>query len=329
MQKQVEVKQDDKKQDPKVSNLEYGLTKEQIDTLSDQLKESVNYNSDFIDAIVRALKYGTFLKRVNSGGNTSKVKLKLSDDDFNIQVGTKKIPVTELQEVREGKNSDLQTFRLLAKNEKLRQYSSVSFTLVFKRASDNQSFITASEFSYLLWSKGFKKWTEVERDPEAFFIEKSWVELFGSKESLITLKDVLTILNRLNFSANSNLIKDKLKEITSDDKVKFDFQDFILLIRKLRIKYEFENVFKKYSSDKLVLTPAELLEFLKTEQGEYAELISVDDCKNIISKFRKKNAETEKKEQKRKATNKAEREEAAMIKAAREKAEQDLKKKRN
>ena len=111
--------------------------------------------------------------------------------------------------------------------------------------------------------------SERQRDPKAFIIQKIWSEECPSKETEIGIKDIISLLGRLNYNASSSTVKDKLKELKPEEEnPKLDFEEFISLVRMLRLRTELEPVYSKYTLGKATMTPEELVNFLVNEQKQ-------------------------------------------------------------
>jgi Ca2+-binding EF-hand superfamily protein len=96
--------------------------------------------------------------------------------------------------------------------------------------------------------------------------DRAYLMRYFPKKKALSHSQVEDLLYKMNFSASSSFIKQKIKEVDSDGNKKLDFGEFIELIHVLRHRQYFDHLFDKYSTNKTYLTEEELLTFLYTEQ---------------------------------------------------------------
>lgn len=125
----------------------------------------------------------------------------VSDDGLSLLWGSRKAELADLEEVRIGQKSDS-----FAKNERLRQFSAFSFTYIF-HAQDPLDFIASSDVDFLLYTTALRFVAERKRDPRAFFIQRAWADAVGKRDAEIGVKDIISLLSRLNFYASASFVK--------------------------------------------------------------------------------------------------------------------------
>lgn len=125
----------------------------------------------------------------------------MSDDGLYLLWGSRKLELSGLEEVRVGQKSDS-----FAKNERLRQFSALSFTYIF-HDQDPLDLIAASEVDFLLYTTALKFLAERKRDPRAYFIQRAWDDEIVKRDTEVGVKDIISLLSRLNFYASASFIK--------------------------------------------------------------------------------------------------------------------------
>jgi hypothetical protein len=81
-----------------------------------------------------------------------------------------------------------------SKNDSLREYYALSFTVVFG-VNSNLDLIAKDELDYHVWSNGLQKLASLERDPMAFFIEQTWMEMLKEKSKEIGYREMIPLLS--------------------------------------------------------------------------------------------------------------------------------------
>eukprot|EP01012_Entosiphon_sulcatum_P016214 TRINITY_DN2112_c0_g1_i1.p1 TRINITY_DN2112_c0_g1~~TRINITY_DN2112_c0_g1_i1.p1 ORF type:complete len:767 (+),score=102.82 TRINITY_DN2112_c0_g1_i1:45-2345(+) len=140
-----------------------------------------------------------------------------------------------------------------------------SVDIEVESAKDFELWITS--ISYLI-----RQSVEVfDEDPEKVRILQLWMEADRNDDKKLDFREVSELLQKLNLSMNQKLLRQSFNSFDKDGSGALDYPEFVKFYQDLTEKKEMFDLFVRYAKkNKEFLTAPELLNFVRTEQGEPA-----------------------------------------------------------
>eukprot|EP01127_Copromyxa_protea_P020991 TRINITY_DN7106_c0_g2_i1.p1 TRINITY_DN7106_c0_g2~~TRINITY_DN7106_c0_g2_i1.p1 ORF type:complete len:770 (-),score=138.97 TRINITY_DN7106_c0_g2_i1:67-2376(-) len=235
--------------------------------------------------LIRIMQTGGVFRKFGRNGEKP-IDIMLDASETSLIVGSKMaIPCADITEVRLGHKTT--NFFMIAKRKK-KYNPKMCFSIMYGvRAlkgvkADGQSLdlMASSSQEYDMWIKGLFVLLSRKHNPEMAFIKNAWKKM---KRPEVNLRDVLTLLTRLNYQASKRQVKMIFLQVDTQANRRLNFGEFLKLLTIIRERTEIRELFYKYSSDGKYISASDLCNFLHCEQGETE--VSVQVCQKIISRF--------------------------------------------
>lgn len=195
-----------------------------------------------------------------------------------------KVDITQIKEVRIGLCS--QEFLTHGSKSKVAEDSAISIVYAEKGevAPKILNLVAADGSKRDWWKRALNVLMEKVSDVsgEAHAMLKPWLLNLRDGKDTISWKTALDLLHSLGMYVTADQVKKIIAEFDVDGDARLNFGEFLTVMRKLRSHQILSELFKKYAKD-ASMSAAELLEFLKKEQGETNA--TLDDAQSLIKKF--------------------------------------------
>ncbi|KAL6045272.1 Phosphoinositide phospholipase C [Balamuthia mandrillaris] len=231
--------------------------------------QASDYEDHSWQNVKRIMEQGDLFTKIGEKGKSKTVILQLMDDGKVLSCGEhRRVFVEFFSEVREGQKTQAFINRDIPEKEAL------SFSLLFnygpqgklvENVDKSLNLIADSPEQYSFWVEALRKLFASQRkiDAEYAFVSREW-NMHG--ENTLDFAGTKKLLKKLNVKLPKGELKSKLQLVDTNANRRLDFDEFILLLRLLRERPEFVELFEKYSSNKRYLTLEEFSNFLQFEQ---------------------------------------------------------------
>eukprot|EP01116_Phalansterium_solitarium_P014403 TRINITY_DN3204_c0_g1_i3.p1 TRINITY_DN3204_c0_g1~~TRINITY_DN3204_c0_g1_i3.p1 ORF type:complete len:792 (-),score=190.89 TRINITY_DN3204_c0_g1_i3:56-2431(-) len=201
------------------------------------------------------------------GGTTKKKVLRMGGDEEHVTCGPKKrVQLYLVNEIRKGRKTAV--FERFANHKSATHDPQLcfSFSYGFDNKSINVACSTAEECAH--WVSGLERAVSAAKSnssSDRTFLKRVWNKEAGRE---LSTSKVEALLAKLNFSAKTDFIRSKIREVDANGNKRLSFDEFLRLLQVLRAREEVASQFRKSSNRKSRMLPEELLTFLHKEQEE-------------------------------------------------------------
>ena len=122
-----------------------------------------------------------------------------------------------------------------------------------------------------LWMQGLTTlWKDKQADVTKMFLRKAWRESDKNNDSLLSFREVLQLLHRLNFDTSNMAAVQKTYNEFDANRRGLNYEQFTAFYRRIKYRPEVANVFKRFAKENpSKLTLAEFQAFLVQEQKQH------------------------------------------------------------
>ncbi|KAG8443531.1 hypothetical protein GDO86_012076, partial [Hymenochirus boettgeri] len=161
------------------------------------------------------------------------------------------------------------------------------FSVIFKGQRKNLNLIANSETEAAHWTSGLNKILKTSKAMSQDQKAQHWIytclrKADKNKDSKITLKEIKSFLQEINFETDDQHTKEIFMACDTSKSGTLEGEEIENFYQKLTWREEIDVIFNCYSNNRPLMTAENLLNFLRKEQRENVDIVQ---AKSLIEKY--------------------------------------------